>query len=39
MTNEEILNIAMMQSAIDSGFKPAWVSVTAKSNKFIEKML
>lgn len=32
-------NIKSVRNAIKSGFKPAWVSVTAKSNKFIEKML
>lgn len=32
-------NIKSARNAIKSGFRPAWISVTAKSNEFIEKML
>ncbi len=32
-------NIKSIRNALKSGFKPAWVSVTAKPNDFINKML
>lgn len=70
MTNQEIMQVAMQQSAIDtshltleilnrgkvpfycaawsniksvrnaikSGFRPAWVEITAKSNETVQKM-
>lgn len=32
-------NIKSVRNALKSGFKPAWVSFTAKSNNFIDKIL
>ena len=38
MNNEEILKIAMRQSAIESGFKPAWVQRTVKTEEYIRNV-
>ena len=45
MTNQEILQIALQQSAYDcncnairSGFRPAWVELTARDAEFVDKM-
>lgn len=36
--NEKWSNVKSARNAIKSGFRPAWVEMTIKSNRFIDEM-